>query len=102
MFPANIGGILGLCLGFPILSGVEVLYFFTLRAFWKICRKRTFNSKAKNLQQKKRSKVITINSNTIPVYPSNLEGESMWTPSSKVKVRQVTDNSLGKKLDHML
>lgn len=88
--------------------------FFTLRAFWKICKKRAFNKKAKDLQprkksyshqswfQKKRSKVITFNSNSIPVYPSELVGKSMWSPSSWAKAQQVMDNSLGKKIDHML
>ena len=30
-FPAACGGIIGLCMGFSLLSGVELIYFFTLR-----------------------------------------------------------------------
>ncbi|CAG7723830.1 unnamed protein product [Allacma fusca] len=31
---ANMGNLLTLCLGFSVLSGVEILYFFTARIFW--------------------------------------------------------------------
>lgn len=31
MFAANVGGLLGLCLGFSILSLVEVLYYISLK-----------------------------------------------------------------------
>lgn len=31
-FPVSFGGIAGLFLGFSLLSGVELLYYFTLRA----------------------------------------------------------------------
>ena len=30
-FSAACGGIIGLCVGFSLLSGVELIYFFTLR-----------------------------------------------------------------------
>lgn len=76
---ANTGGILGLCLGFSILSGVEVLYFLTLRLFWKRCRKRMLRKRqqrqagrntilAQMLFQKPTNKVIKLNPNMIPVY----------------------------------
>lgn len=78
---------MGLCLGFSILSGVEVLYFFTLRAFWKFCRKRKI--KKEEMQQREKrtngyiasllfhkgakgsNKVIQLNPNKIPVYPKD-------------------------------
>ena len=37
---ANIGGLLGLCLGFSLLSVVEVIYFFTLRWCVLVCRRK--------------------------------------------------------------
>ncbi|CAL8109590.1 unnamed protein product [Orchesella dallaii] len=47
---ANTGGLLGLCLGFSVLSAVEVIYFLTIRAFWQICWKR--RSRAKRVAAK--------------------------------------------------
>ena len=35
LFSANIGGSLGLCVGFSLISAVEILYFFTCRYFCK-------------------------------------------------------------------
>jgi len=37
---SNIGGLMGLCLGCSLLSGVEFLYFFTLRWITLLCRKK--------------------------------------------------------------
>lgn len=88
---------MGLCLGFSILSGIEVIYFFTLRAFWKFCRKRKLKKKAEHqtqeqntnsyfqqlLFQKPTSKVISMNPNTIPVYPREFAGKSMWSSDSQ-------------------
>lgn len=102
---------MGLCLGFSILSGVEVLYFFTLRAFWKFCRKRAIKKKTKQLEetktnsylrqllfQKKSSKVVNVNPNTIPIYARELVGKSMWSPNAGMNVHQMTTlgNSWGK------
>lgn len=36
-FFSNIGGVLGLCMGFSMLSLVEAIYFFTLRF---LCNKK--------------------------------------------------------------
>lgn len=94
MLTANTGGILGLCLGVSILSGVEVIYFFTLRACWKFCRKRAFKKKTHKqhedqktnsylhqlLFQKQSNKVINLNPNTIPVYPREMLAKGMWQP----------------------
>ncbi len=33
---SNIGGLMGLCMGFSALSAVEVLYFFTMRLFFNM------------------------------------------------------------------
>ena len=38
---SNIGGLLGLCLGFSILSLVEFIYFFTARLFFNIVTPRS-------------------------------------------------------------
>ncbi|XP_035705890.1 pickpocket protein 28-like isoform X2 [Folsomia candida] len=38
---ANTGGLLGLCLGFSGLSAIELLYFYTLRAWCRTRRKKT-------------------------------------------------------------
>ncbi|CAL8109591.1 unnamed protein product [Orchesella dallaii] len=71
---ANTGGILGLCLGFSVLSGVEVIYFITLRAFWKHCRRRMVGRRVANKFSKffkhKPEKVIHVNPNMIPVHPA--------------------------------
>ena len=39
-FSANFGGIVGLCMGFSILSGFELIYFFTARLYTDKRRKR--------------------------------------------------------------
>ena len=44
LFSASFGGIVGLCMGFSILSGCELLYFFTLR-MWIDHRRDTRKSK---------------------------------------------------------
>ena len=38
---SNIGGLLGLCLGFSVLSLVEFIYFFTARLFFNIVTPRS-------------------------------------------------------------
>lgn len=40
LIAANLGGVMGLCLGFSLLSLIEVIYWFTLRFFLD---KRNFN-----------------------------------------------------------
>jgi amiloride-sensitive sodium channel len=40
-FFSNIGGLLGLCMGFSALSLVEFVYFFSLRLFFNIFSRRT-------------------------------------------------------------
>jgi len=34
------GGVVGLCMGFSLLSGAEFIYFFTLRLFIDFCRQQ--------------------------------------------------------------
>lgn len=70
---ANTGGILGLCLGFSVLSGVEVVYFITLRSFWKFCRRRMIGRRLANkfvrmFKKKDANRVIRLNPDTVPVY----------------------------------
>ncbi|CAK1555788.1 unnamed protein product [Leptosia nina] len=52
-FLANCGGLLGLFMGFSILSFAEILYFLTLRLYCVIWQKK--RSKAKNDLENKRS-----------------------------------------------
>uniref|UniRef100_A0A182MXN6 Pickpocket n=1 Tax=Anopheles dirus TaxID=7168 RepID=A0A182MXN6_9DIPT len=40
-FIANCGGILGLCMGFSLLSIVEIFYFFTMKPLINFCMRRT-------------------------------------------------------------
>ena len=40
-FIANIGGLLGLCMGVSIISGLELFYFFTARLYYNIVTPRT-------------------------------------------------------------
>ena len=42
-FIANIGGLLGLCMGVSIISGLELFYFFTARLYYNIVTPRTEN-----------------------------------------------------------
>ena len=42
-FFSNIGGLLGLCMGFSALSAAEAIYFFTLRLFLNIRLPRSEN-----------------------------------------------------------
>ena len=37
-FISNIGGLCGLCLGFSFVSGIEILYWFSLRFFRSFAR----------------------------------------------------------------
>lgn len=47
-FMANIGGLLGLFLGFSVLSLIEIVYFSTLRVWWKIRYNRQINARITN------------------------------------------------------
>ena len=40
-FFSNVGGLLGLCMGVSIISGLELLYFFTARLYYNIVTPRT-------------------------------------------------------------
>jgi preprotein translocase subunit YajC len=44
-FTANLGGVMSLCLGFSLLSLIEVVYFFTIR---QINDRRRHAKEAKN------------------------------------------------------
>jgi hypothetical protein len=39
-FTASIGGALGLCMGFSLISAVEIVYFFTVRVFFQKEKKK--------------------------------------------------------------
>ncbi len=100
---------MGLCLGFSILSGVEVLHFGTLRAFWKLCRKRAFRKKTQKQEQNQKTdshlnkllfqrptnKVICLNPNTIPVYSNEMFGKGMLIPNGNGIVNSGWGNSQG-------
>lgn len=40
-FFAFCGGLLGLYLGISVVSGIELIYFFSLRLFWNIWKSRS-------------------------------------------------------------
>ena len=42
-FFSNVGGLLGLCMGFSVLSLLEFVYFFTARLFFNITIPRKEN-----------------------------------------------------------
>lgn len=46
-FLASFGGLLGLFMGFSVLSMVEMVYFFTLRLFYKIKQHKTSDNNAR-------------------------------------------------------
>jgi len=35
-FPGSLGGLLGLFVGFSLIGGAEILYFFTFRLYYKL------------------------------------------------------------------
>ena len=41
LISAAFGGLVGLCIGFSILSGVEIIYWFTIRLYLDYCRRKT-------------------------------------------------------------
>jgi len=45
---ADTGGLLGLCLGFSVISGVEFIYFMTMRAYWHTVRRRAAGKRIAN------------------------------------------------------
>lgn len=77
-----VGGILGLCLGFSFLSGVEVVYFLTLRSMWKYCRSRslkrrlpagsgtysTISRMFPGYRVKSKAKVVKLDADSLKVY----------------------------------
>jgi hypothetical protein len=79
---ASTGGLIGLCLGVSILSGVEAIYYCTIRACCKFCGRRNNNdnellvTKFINTIKKKAkrdggNKTINLNPNEIPIYSQN-------------------------------
>ena len=70
LFLANIGGLMGLCLGFSLLSVVELIYFFTLR-WCVLCCRRGGGGGGGNLQddeslRRPNTTTILINSRVLP------------------------------------
>ncbi|CAL8128762.1 unnamed protein product [Orchesella dallaii] len=58
---ANTGGILGLCLGFSVLSAAEVVYFVLVRALWKYCnRSRRYGCCRRSRKQRPASASASI------------------------------------------
>ena len=55
---AAFGGVVGLCTGFSIISGAELIYFFTLR-FWIDILWRKKNKKKRNEKGRGNRKVFT-------------------------------------------
>ncbi|XP_049862803.1 sodium channel protein Nach-like [Schistocerca gregaria] len=51
-FVATVGGILGLMLGFSLINGFEIVYFFTLRIFFHLTSQRKSNKKPTEAAEK--------------------------------------------------
>jgi hypothetical protein len=56
VFTASLGGIFSLFLGCSFMSGVEVLYYFTLRLFMRLRKEHVEQS----MQIKRHPEVITV------------------------------------------
>jgi len=77
---ASTGGLLGLCLGFSVLSLLEIIYFITIRAWFNIAYKKRallrFQQKCKNICKKLRGH---SQSEPIGILPfTNPEFEAGW------------------------
>jgi hypothetical protein len=58
---ANTGGLLGLFMGFSLLSIIEIFYYFTLRLWWRILkRKKAKNDKNRFIVQPFMNKLDTM------------------------------------------
>ena len=55
---ANVGGLLGLCLGFSVLSLVEIVYYLTLRVFCGYFQSRKKGQKKKEKNERYTNSVI--------------------------------------------
>lgn len=94
---ASTGGLIGLCLGASVLSAVEAIYFFVIRPVFKHCRRRHdlgqhqalimqfVNAlRSKNKTSNGNDKSITLNPNTIPMYPQVPKYPANNAPSIRI------------------
>jgi hypothetical protein len=76
---ASTGGLLGLCLGVSILSGVEAIYYCTIRVFCKFCGRRQnkntellvtkfINTIRRKARSGDKNRTISVNPNGMPIY----------------------------------
>lgn len=49
-FSANTGGLLGLFMGFSLLSVIEIVYYFTLRLWSRIWKKKSMKKEKNKFQ----------------------------------------------------
>lgn len=93
-FAANTGGLLGLFMGFSVLSIVEILYFLTLRPLCELIKYK------KSIQKKRRSvNVIPAQKVQLKSYKTDLMGtkntsrelknyaESLWNVNTKQQAK---------------
>ena len=52
---ANLGGVLGLCTGFSLITAVELIYWFTVRILHDYCRRNKINPQRTNDEESQQS-----------------------------------------------
>ena len=52
---ANLGGVLGLCTGFSLITAVELIYWFTVRILHDYCRRNKINPQQTNDEESQQS-----------------------------------------------
>ena len=52
---ANLGGVLGLCTGFSLITAVELIYWFTVRILHDYCRRNKINPQSSNDEESQKS-----------------------------------------------
>lgn len=70
MYAANTGGLLGLFMGFSVLSLIEILYFITLRPYCKRIQHHRSKANAKLKAQNSQPTTDITNSNGLMVISS--------------------------------
>ena len=100
------GGIIGLCVGFSLLSGAELIYFFTLRLFFDI--KNEKENKVENLNDLDDVKsdkdllsdsfdaVFSLNNSTVDLLTTE---KTLTKKSEEVKPVVITNEENNKSLD---
>lgn len=75
-FKANIGGLLGLFMGFSVFSVIEIVYFLSIRPYCNylkdtVRRRQAIERMTQRLKQFKMKETVNINSNDNHVTKTN-------------------------------